>query len=137
MNLCIPVNSDAGLASEVCPHFGSAPCFLIVDTNSGACRAITNTVHQQGHGGGCAPLHLLDGQAVDAMVVGGIGMGALNKLRAASIQVLVSALPTVKETVAAFKSGTLQTVGDDMACAGHGSQGHGHGAGGCGGNHHP
>jgi predicted Fe-Mo cluster-binding NifX family protein len=135
MNLCIPVNSDSGLASEVCPHFGSAPCFLIVDTDSLACRAIANTVHQQGRGGGCAPLHLLDGQAVDAMVVGGIGMGALNKLRAANIQVLVSTLPTVKETITAFKAGTLQSVGDDMVCAAHGPQGHGHGPGGCGGNH--
>jgi predicted Fe-Mo cluster-binding NifX family protein len=135
MNLCIPVERDSGLASEVCPHFGSAPCFLIIDTDSGACRAIANTVHQQGRGGGCAPLHLLAGEAVDAMVVGGIGMGALNKLRAANIRVLVSRLQTVKETVDAFKAGTLESVGDDMACAGHGPQGHGHGAGGCGGNH--
>ena len=134
MNLCIPVMSDSGLQSEVCPHFGSAPCFLIVDTDSGSCRTIANTVHQQGRGGGCAPLHLLDGQAVDAMVVGGIGMGALNKLRAANIRVLVSTLRTVQETVAAFKAGALQAVGDDMACAGHGPQGHAHGAGGCGGN---
>jgi predicted Fe-Mo cluster-binding NifX family protein len=44
MNLCIPVNSDSALASEVCPHFGSAPCFLIVDTDSLACRgAITES----------------------------------------------------------------------------------------------
>lgn len=131
MNLCIPVNSDSGLASEVGAHFGAAPCFLIVDTDSEACRAIANTVHQAGHGGGgCAPLHLLDGQAIDALVVGGIGMGALHKLRAAGIQVLVSTLPTVRETLAAFKAGTLQAVGDDMACAGHASGQH-HG-GGCG-----
>jgi predicted Fe-Mo cluster-binding NifX family protein len=133
MNLCIPVMSDSGLASEVCPHFGSAPCFLIVDTDSAVCRAIPNTVHSQGHGGGCAPLHLLEGQAVDAMVVGGIGMGALNKLRAANIDVRVSRLRTVQETVDAFKAGTLPSVGDDIACAGHGPQGHG--PGGCGGNH--
>jgi predicted Fe-Mo cluster-binding NifX family protein len=131
MNLCIPVERDSGLASEVCPHFGSAPYFLIVDTDSGACRAIANTVHQQGRGGGCAPLHLLAGQNVDAMIVGGIGMGALNKLRATNIRVLVSTLRTVKDTLAAFKAGTLQAVGDDMACAGHET----HHPGGCGGNH--
>lgn len=130
MNLCIPVNADSGLTSEVCAHFGSAPCFLIVDTDSETCRAIANTVHQAGHGGGgCAPLHLLDGQAIDAMVVGGIGMGALYKLRAAGIQVLVSTLPTVRETLAAFKAGSLRPVGDDMACAGHAAGGH---RGGCG-----
>jgi predicted Fe-Mo cluster-binding NifX family protein len=132
MNLCIPIISDRGLASEVSPHFGSAPCFLIVDTESGACRTIANTVHQQGRGGGCAPLHLLEGQAVDAMVVGGIGMGALSRLRAANIQVLVSGLRTVQETVEAFKADALQPVGDDTACAGHGPRGPGMG---CGGHH--
>jgi predicted Fe-Mo cluster-binding NifX family protein len=135
MNLCIPVNSDEGLASEVCPHFGSAPCFLIVDTQTGTCRAIANTVHQQGRGGGCAPLRLLDGEDVDALVVGGIGMGALGKLRAANIQVLLSRLKTVQETLAAFKAGSLQAVGDDAVCAGHEPHGLGHGPGGCGGNH--
>jgi predicted Fe-Mo cluster-binding NifX family protein len=133
MKLCIPVNADSGLASEVCPHFGSAPCFMIVDTDSGSCHAIPNTVHQGGRGGGCAPVHLLAGQAVDAVVVGGIGMGALNKLRTAKVQVLLSMFRTVQETVDAFKAGSLQPVGSDMACAAHGPHGHAHGAGGCGG----
>ena len=31
MNLCIPVESDEGLNSRVCAHFGSAPAFLIVE----------------------------------------------------------------------------------------------------------
>ncbi len=34
MNICIPVNEDKGLQSPVCAHFGSAPAFMIVDTES-------------------------------------------------------------------------------------------------------
>jgi predicted Fe-Mo cluster-binding NifX family protein len=53
------------------------------------------------------------------MVVGGIGMGALNKLMAAGLRVYASRYPTVAETVSAFKAGTLQAMQPDMACAHH------------------
>ena len=43
MQICIPVVEDKGLQSRVSAHFGSAPAFMIVDTESGACRAIANT----------------------------------------------------------------------------------------------
>ena len=60
---------------------------------------------------------------VDALVVGGIGRGALNKLAAAGVQVFMAAAPTVGETVAAYKAGTLAAVDPEHACAHHG---HGH-----------
>jgi predicted Fe-Mo cluster-binding NifX family protein len=62
------------------------------------------------------------GELVDGIIVGGIGMGALMKLQAAGITVYRAAHPTVAETIAAFKNGTLQPVGEDGACASH--QGH-------------
>ena len=121
MRICIPVNEDLGLQSEVCAHFGSAPAFLIVDTDNNECRAIVN--HNQHHSHGmCTPLAALQGEILDGIVVGGIGMGALMKLQAAGITVYRAMHPTVAETVAAFKAGTLQPVGEDGACAGH--QGH-------------
>jgi predicted Fe-Mo cluster-binding NifX family protein len=122
MNLCIPVDEDKGLHSQVCAHFGSAPAFMIVHTDSGSCRAIPNNNQHHGHGM-CMPLQSLQGEHIDGMVVGGIGMGALNKLNAANIQVYISELATVAETVAAFKAGTLRLMQPNMACAHHG-QGH-------------
>jgi predicted Fe-Mo cluster-binding NifX family protein len=120
MNICIPVNENDGLKSTVCAHFGSAPFFMLVDSESGSCRAITN--HNQHHGHGmCAPLAVLQGESIDAMVVGGIGMGALNKLMAGGIKVYVSQLPTVEATVGALKAGTLALMQPGMACPGHGS----------------
>jgi predicted Fe-Mo cluster-binding NifX family protein len=38
MNICIPTTDDEGLESKVCAHFGSAPAFLVVDTDSGGTR---------------------------------------------------------------------------------------------------
>jgi predicted Fe-Mo cluster-binding NifX family protein len=127
VKICIPIEQDNGLQSPVCAHFGSAPAFMIVDSDSGDCRALPNYNLHQG-GGTCQPLAVLQGEQIDAMVVGGIGMGALNKLNAASVQVYVSTYATVAEILAALKDGTLQLMQPDMACAGQ-SQGGGHGGG--------
>jgi predicted Fe-Mo cluster-binding NifX family protein len=123
MKICIPIEEDNGLKSQVCAHFGSAPAFLIVDTDSGNCRAIANGNQHHNHGM-CTPLQSLQGEQIDGMVVGGIGMGALNKLNAANIQVFVSDQATVADTLAAFKSGTLKLMHPGMACAGHGHDHH-------------
>jgi len=121
MQLCVPVLEDQGLDSRVSAHFGSAPAFMIVDTDSGACRVIANNNSHHAHGM-CQPLAVLAGESVDGIIVGGIGMGALMKLQAAGIEVFRAVHPTVAETIAAFKEGALQRVGQDGACAGH----HGH-----------
>ena len=127
MNICIPITQDNGIRSPVSLHFGSAPIFMVVDTESGTCRAITNGNLHHDHGM-CQPLSQLAGEKLDAMVVGGIGMGAVSKFNAASIRVFFSDHSTVEETVAAFKSGTLREVTPAMACAGHGNGHHGHAA---------
>ena len=125
MRICIPVNDDQGLSSEVCSHFGSAPAFLIVDTDSNACRAIANRNQHHGHGM-CSPLASIQGEVLDGVVVGGIGMGALNKLMAAGISVYRAEHPSVSTTVEAFKAGTLKRMQPDRVC-GCGGHGHAHG----------
>jgi predicted Fe-Mo cluster-binding NifX family protein len=122
MNLCVPVDMDNGLESSVCAHFGSAPAFVLVDPATGACRAIVNGDQHHQHGM-CMPVQSLQHEQVDAVVVGGIGMGALNKLNAANIRVYLSQHATVGEVVAAFKAGSLKLMQPSMACAHHG---HGH-----------
>jgi predicted Fe-Mo cluster-binding NifX family protein len=128
MNICVPVTEDKGLESGVSAHFGSAPLFLIVDTENGSCRAIPNRDLHHGHGM-CQPLLSLGGEKVEGVVVGGIGKGALNKFGAANIRVYLSESPTVEATVTAFKAGSLREVTPADACGHHGQGPHGHGAG--------
>ncbi len=128
MQICIPVEANDGLDSRVCAHFGSAPFFLIIDTDTEACETIVNNGAHHAHGM-CQPLTLLEGRAIDGLVVGGIGRGALFKLQAANIGVFMSQHSTVRETVDAHKAGSLQPVNPVNACAGHG---HGSGVGGHG-----
>ncbi len=121
MTLCIPVNEDLGLQSQVCAHFGSAPTFLLVDADTGACRAVVNQNQHHGHGM-CTPLASLANETFESIVVGGIGMGAYNKLTAANIHVFISEFETVADTVAAYKAGTLPLMMPGRACAGHGHE---------------
>lgn len=118
MNICIPTTEDKGLQSPVSSHFGSAPIFMIVDVENGSCRAIPNLNSHHGHGM-CQPLDSLAGEKLDGMVVGGIGMRALDKLRAMGIQAFLSEQPTVADTIAAFKAGTLRRVTPETACSHH------------------
>jgi predicted Fe-Mo cluster-binding NifX family protein len=132
VNVCIPVIEDQGLKSRVNPHFGSAPLFVVVETESGTCRTIPNGNQHHGHGA-CQPLSALAGESIDSVIVGGIGMGAVQKLKAAGIRVFISRLETVDETLAAFKDGSLAEATPATACAHHGPHGHGQaGAGGAG-----
>jgi len=79
MKVCFPVVVNQGLASQIFNHFGSAPEFLIVDVTTGEFKSISNSdqIHQHG---ACNPVAGLGGHHVDAIVVGGIGGGALHKL---------------------------------------------------------
>ncbi len=119
MNICIPVNEDKGLQSPVCAHFGSAPTFLIVDTETESCRPVTNTNKSHSHGM-CQPLAVLAGEDLDSIAVGGIGMGAVMKLKAAGVDVFISNETTVAGTVAALAAGRLRPVTPETACGHHG-----------------
>lgn len=117
MKLCIPVQEDKGLQSEV-NHFGSSKYFLVVDTETTACRSLANQVHVHGE---CRPVQALSAESIDGVVVGGIGKGALMKLRASGIEVYLSGHHTVEEVVAASKVQGLQPAVAEDCCGGHGS----------------
>jgi predicted Fe-Mo cluster-binding NifX family protein len=119
VKICIPVNQDNGLKSQVWPHFGSAPAFMLMDTASGDYRVIPNQNQHHAHGM-CQPLAALAGESVEAIVVGGIGLGALNKLVAANIRVFFAEQETVEETLGKLEQGLLTLMQPNMACQGRG-----------------
>ena len=125
MNICIPVTEDRGLDSIVNEHFGSAPAFVVVDTESALHHVVENRDQHHAHGM-CQPLAALDGEEIDAIVAAGIGMGALNKLQAAGVDVYLAQPGTVGDTVSAFKAGTLRKATPATACGHHGGCHGGH-----------
>lgn len=125
MNLCIPVLQDLGLASPISGHFGHAPVFLLVDVGNRSTRAIANGHAHHAHGQ-CSPLASLAGEQLEAMIVSGIGPGAVNHLNAAGIPVFVTGGATVAEALAELDAGTLRRITPAQMCGHHG-HGHDHG----------
>jgi predicted Fe-Mo cluster-binding NifX family protein len=125
MKVCFAVQSDDGVESVVYGHFGSAPAFVVVDTETD--QAVTINNRDLGHvHGACNPVQAIGGLHVDAVVVGGIGAGAISGLQANGIKVYRSAAETVKQNLVLLKEGKLPELSVRNACGGHQ-----HGQGGC------
>ncbi len=122
MKIAFPTQKEEGLDSRVFGHFGSAPHFIIVDTETDTFKSAgnPNMVHAPGQ---CQPLKALSGETIDAVVVGGIGAGALTKLNAAGIQVFRAIEGTITENLALIKSNKLPLFTVSQTCAGHGKGG--------------
>jgi predicted Fe-Mo cluster-binding NifX family protein len=118
MKVGFAVQKDEGVESKVYGHFGSAPGFIVVDTESGASALIDNGNLNHVHGA-CNPVMALGGQAIDAMVVGGIGGGALMKLNAMGVKVFGAGAPTVRENLALLNESRLEELSAMNACRAH------------------
>jgi predicted Fe-Mo cluster-binding NifX family protein len=66
----------------------------------------------------------LNGEQVDAIVVGGIGGGALNKLNQKGIRVYKAQGKTIRENMELISANTLPELTLQQTCAGH-AQGQG------------
>jgi len=123
MRVCFPVQENEGLASQVYGHFGSAPMFVVVNTDTGAATTINNSDQVHEHGA-CNPIAGLGGHQVDAIVVGGIGGGALNKLNNSGLRVFQAQEGTIDKNMELFKTDDLPEFLPGHICGGHG---HDHG----------
>ena len=124
MKVCFAAAKDEGMSSMVYGHFGSAPVFVMVDTETGNVASVGNRDMIHAHGA-CNPIAAIGGRGVNAVVVGGIGAGALNRLNAEGIEVFAAMAETIAQNLDMLKEGKLPMLTLQHSCAGH--QG-----GGCG-----
>jgi predicted Fe-Mo cluster-binding NifX family protein len=125
MKVCFPVDKLQGLESRVYEHFGSAPGFIVADTETNSAEEIANGDEHHVHGM-CQPLKALGGHLVDAVAVGGIGMGALMKLQAQGIKVFRAAPGTVEQNMRLILEKQLPEFDPGLTCAGHSTGGCAH-----------
>lgn len=125
MKLCIPVERNEGLNSLVYGHFGSAPMFVVVDTETSEMTEIVNRDLHHAHGA-CSPLKALGGIPIDAIIVGGIGAGALMGLNRAGLKVYKAQGVNVADNLACLGMDQLSELSPGQVCGGHS---HGHGCG--------
>ena len=65
MKLCIPTETQDGKQAKVHSHFGSAPYFVIYDTDSETSDVIDNPNQHHVHGA-CHPMMALSGRKISA-----------------------------------------------------------------------
>jgi predicted Fe-Mo cluster-binding NifX family protein len=118
MKVGFAVQTNQGIEGKVYDHFGSAPAFIIVDTEDQEVLTVDNKDLHHVHGA-CNPIMALDGKSVDAMVVGGIGAGAIAKLNALGVRVYQAGAPTVKENLSLLSENKLQELSVFNACRAH------------------
>ncbi|MDW8801575.1 NifB/NifX family molybdenum-iron cluster-binding protein [Clostridium sp. A1-XYC3] len=118
MKVCVPVKENKGLDSVPFNHFGTAPLFLIYDSEKEELKAIQNGDLNHQHGM-CQPMKALSGEEVDAILVGGIGAGAINKLTARGIKVYRAVNETVLKNIELLKKSELMEFSINNTCNHH------------------
>lgn len=120
MKVCFPVEKNDGAKSSVYDHFGSAPGFVVYDSETEGLDFIDNRDINHVHGA-CNPAGALAGRKVDVVVVGGIGQGALMRLMQSGIQVARSKGGLVEENIKSFLNSELELLTMDMRTCSHGT----------------
>lgn len=117
LRIAIPTMGREGMKDQVSPHFGRAPTFTIVDTDTSSIEIVDNVSEHFG-GMGKAPA-IISGARADAVLCSGIGPRAINMFEDLGIRVFVGAVGQVGSVVEALNAGTLEEATDEDACRQH------------------
>lgn len=117
MRIGFPVAYNLGLESGVHEHFGSAPLFLVVDTETLDFRALSGRNGRRN--GDCDSVSGMIAQECDGVAVGGIGSGALDHLVRAGVRVFQAPGLRIADAIALLRSDRLPELDPDAVCNGH------------------
>lgn len=118
MRVAIPTEDERGLDSTVDQHFGRAPVYTILDTESDAVETVENDSHH--FGGSGHPPEIVADAGVEVVLAGDIGRGAVSRFEDRGIPVFRGATGTVAEAIEDWEAAALEQVGPDDV------HGHGH-----------
>ena len=120
--IAIPSLGAGGLEGRRSGHFGHCDVFTLVDVEKGKIKKISTIPNGSHVQGGCmVPVNLLAQHAVNALIVGGIGMRPLMGFRQAGIAVYHDdARPEIRAVVEDLIGGKLAVIGDHQVCGGGG-----------------
>ena len=106
MKLCV-TSTGRDLDSKVDFHFGRAPYFLIVNTDTMAFDVVKNIAQITGMGAGISAAQMILDKSAAAVLTGVIGPNAFHALKVAHVEIYegLSGSDTVREAVEKFKKG--------------------------------
>ncbi len=114
MRVCVPSMGVGGLDDYICEHFGRAPTFTIVDTETGEVKVIRNESEHMGGRG--KPPELIAKAGVEAVVCSSLGPRAIATLRELGIKVYVGAKGKVRDALRLLQHGNLVEATEASAC---------------------
>ena len=118
MKLCIPVTEMNGVNSAMSAHFGSAPVFMVYDTESAALSLVSNKISEHEHGQ-CMPVPAMITAGVQVVLCGGMGARAAMLLAGSGIKAFRVAALTAGEAIEQYKKGTIEEITASNACMNH------------------
>jgi predicted Fe-Mo cluster-binding NifX family protein len=117
MRVCVPTMDDRGSKAVLSAHFGSAPYFTVVDSDTDEVEIVRN--RQAHHApGSCEAVGGLADLDVRVVVCLGLGRRAHDGLRRAGIDVFVADGGAVCDVIDAFRAGRLRSLHAEEACGG-------------------
>lgn len=102
----VPVENKS-LDASVCPSFGRAPFFALVDTDSGAHKFLDNEAAASQGGAGIKAAQTLVDNGAYALITFRCGENAAKVLNAAGVALYKAKDASVNENIADFKEGKL------------------------------
>lgn len=111
---------------EVFQHFGHTPAFAVYETSEQT--VVSEKIISCGESGHGALADILAAEAVDLLICGGIGSGAINALSSHNIKVIGGASGNTAAAVEAYLNGKLK-VRPNFHCLHHHDHGHDHDCG--------
>ena len=115
MRICIPIQTDDGMSAMVNGHFGTAPYFLIYDSDADAFEVIANAEEHHNHGR-CSPMNIVKAQNVDTLVCVGMGVRAVQQLHIAGLKVYKVEMMSAEDAIGKLTDGVLKEISIDDAC---------------------
>jgi predicted Fe-Mo cluster-binding NifX family protein len=125
MKICIPIEENLGLESVCYGHFGSAPMFGVVDTESQERKieVIDNATAVHEHGM-CNPVGQIAGRGIDGIIVCGMGSRAVQMMNENGIKVYYSEHPFAIKEIFENNDFKLREMVATDACSSHHDCGH-------------
>jgi predicted Fe-Mo cluster-binding NifX family protein len=109
--------TEPSLDAAVDPRFGRCPYFVIVETDDSAFEAVENPNAALGGGAGIQSAQLMNEKGVRFVLTGNCGPNAYRTLSAAGIEMIVGCSGVVRDVVAQFKAGRLDTADEPNVAA--------------------
>ena len=120
MRCLVPLENDQGLQSKVSAHFGRAQFYAIVSYEKPGAEAKVEirSAPSLMHGGGCGAADIIRSFGVDAVIVKGIGIRAIQVLREIGVKVYKTGSETLDQVIEELRNERIMVIDDREACEG-------------------